>query len=558
MNLFNLLGDLYRNVVPFTILLGILVFVHELGHFLVARLCGVRVEVFSLGFGKKILSYKRGDTTYALSLVPLGGYVKMYGEQGGEEVPEDQRHVSFTHKTVWQRIAIVLAGPLMNLFFAILVFGLISLRGEETRSARIADVVPGSVAETAGLLSHDKVLKVNDESVRSYEEFQKQLNNNKNQEVQMTVIQDNSAERVVKVVVKTEDNPNIFSTTKVIGHIEGLSPYAKGTLIAVKPDSLAERLGFKTGDEITKIDGVKVYGWSGLQKIYTQSQSIVTVERDPALGATVAAAPAAAPARPSTTINVSILDSSKMTTIEEFGIEHPDLYLEQIVPDSPAATADIQKYDKILAINSKPMSSWEDVLKTIKTYDEKEALEIKLLRNGTEVVKKVTPKMTSQMTLQGKEDKRFTIGIMPMANIAQPEIIVVQDNIFGAIAKGWERSWDISIMTLMSFVRLFQGEVSHKNIGGLISIGKAAKDSYAMGLQMFLQTMGILSISLFILNLLPVPVLDGGHLVFYVIEVIKGSPMSLRKMEIAHQIGFGLLMCLMVLALFNDVTKFLF
>ena len=556
MYLFSLLGDLYKNIVPFTILLGILVFVHELGHFLVARFCGVRVEVFSLGFGKKILSYKRGDTTYCLSLVPLGGYVKMYGEQGGEEVPADQRHVSFTHKTVWQRIAIVLAGPLMNLFFAIVVFGLISLRGEETRSARIADVVPGSVAETAGLLSHDKVLKVNDEPVRSYEEFQKQLNNNQNQDVQLTVAQDNLAERTVKVVVKTEDNPNIFSASKVIGHIEGLAPYAKGTLVAVKPDSLAERLGFKTGDEITKIDGVKVYGWTGLQKVYSQSQSIVTVERDPAPGEPAVAE--GSYSRPSTTINVSVLDSTKITSIEDFGLEHPDLYLEQIVPDSPAAAADIQKYDKIVAINSKPMSSWDDVLKTIKTYDEKEALEIKLLRNGTEVVKKVTPKMTSQMTLQGKEDKRFTIGIMPMANISQPEIIIVKDNIFGAVAKGWDRSWDISVMTLMSFVRLFQGEVSHKNIGGLISIGKAAKDSYAMGFQMFLQTMGILSISLFILNLLPVPVLDGGHLVFYGIEVIKGSPLSLRKMEIAHQIGFGLLMCLMVLALFNDVTKFLF
>lgn len=555
MYLFSLLGDLYRNIVPFTILLGILVFVHELGHFLVARLCGVRVEVFSLGFGKKILSYKRGDTTYALSLIPLGGYVKMFGEQGGDEVPADQRGVSFTHKTVWQRIAIVLAGPLMNLFFAIFVFGLIAYRGEETRTARVADVIPGSSAEAAGLMSHDKVLKVNDEAVRSYEEFQKVLNANQGSEVQMIVQQDNGAERTVKVGVKSESNPNIFSTTKTIGQIDGLLPYAKGTLIAVRTDSLAERLGFKTGDEIIKIDGVKVYGWVGLNQIYARSQSIVTVERDN---------PNANPndngtAKATITINVSIVDSTKVTKIEEFGIEHPDLYLEQIVPDSPAAAADIQRYDKILSINGVAMTSWEDVLKTIKSFDGKDALDVKLLRNGTEVLKKVTPKETTQMTMQGKEDKRYTIGIMPMANYASPELVIVKDdNIFIAAAKGWERSWDISVMTLMSFVRLFQGEVSHKNIGGLISIGKAAKDSYAMGMQMFLQTMGILSISLFILNLLPVPVLDGGHLVFYGIEVIKGSPLSLRKMEIAHQIGFGLLMCLMVLALFNDVTKFLF
>ena len=167
--------------------------------------------------------------------------------------------------------------------------------------------------------------------------------------------------------------------------------------------------------------------------------------------------------------------------------------------------------------------------------------------------------MTSQMTLQGKEDRRYTIGIVSMVNIAQPELIFVSaDNIFQALYKGWNRSMDISAMTVMSFVRLFQGEVSHKNIGGMISIGKAAKDSYQMGLQAFLMTMGILSISLFILNLLPVPVLDGGHLVFYLIEIAKGSPLTGKKLEIAHQVGFALLMGLMFLALFNDITKFLF
>ncbi len=123
----SILNMIYSNIVPFTLLLGILVFVHELGHFLIARACGVRVEVFSIGFGKKILSYKKGDTTYCLALIPLGGYVKMFGEHTAEHVKPEEEKVSFTHKTVWQRIAIVLAGPLMNFFFAILVFSFIEL-----------------------------------------------------------------------------------------------------------------------------------------------------------------------------------------------------------------------------------------------------------------------------------------------------------------------------------------------------------------------------------------------------------------------------------------------
>jgi len=136
--------------------------------------------------------------------------------------------------------------------------------------------------------------------------------------------------------------------------------------------------------------------------------------------------------------------------------------------------------------------------------------------------------------------------------------VVKSDSIFASAAKGYTRTIDISIMTLMSFVKLFQGEVSVKNVGGMVSIGKAAKDSYAMGAQAFFMTMGILSVSLFILNLLPIPVLDGGHLVFYTIELIKGSPLSLRKMEIAQQVGFVLLLALMILAQFNDIVRFIF
>ena len=176
----NILSTIFDNIVPFTILLGVLVFVHELGHFVVARLCGVRVEVFSLGFGKKILSYKKGDTVYCISLIPLGGYVKMYGEQPGDEIPDNLKSVSFTHKNVWQRIAIVLAGPLMNLFFAVLVFGFIFYRGEDVRSARLAEIQPGSVAEKSGLQSLDKVLKINDQSVKTYEELQNIFNENIN------------------------------------------------------------------------------------------------------------------------------------------------------------------------------------------------------------------------------------------------------------------------------------------------------------------------------------------------------------------------------------------
>ncbi len=547
MNISSLLSSAFDNIVPFVVLLGILVFVHELGHFLVARFCGVRVEVFSLGFGKKLLSYKYGDTVYCLSLIPLGGYVKMFGEQGSADIAKADRKVSFTHKTVWQRISIVLAGPLMNFFFAVLIFGFIAFKGEETRSARIAEIQPGSIAEIAGLKTQDKVLQVADHAVRSYEEFQKNLNQFQNSNVELTVQQDNEPTRKINVAVASIKNPNLFTTSPTVGNIEGVLPYAKGTLVAVQFDSLAYRMGLRTGDEILKINNQKAIGWSALDHLISTEAIQIEVERS------------TVDKKEKLNLNSQIEPNLKIKTLSEFGIEHPDVYLDQVVPGSPADAAGLLKYDKILKIDGQKISAWDDVLQKIKSYSGVEAITMTVLREGTEVTKKLTPKMTSQMTLQGKEDRRYTIGIMSMVNIATPELIlVVEKNPLVALTKGVDRSWDISVMTVMSFVRLFQGEVSHKNIGGMISIGKAAKDSYQMGLQQFLMTMGILSISLFILNLLPVPVLDGGHLVFYIIEIIKGSPLSLKKIEMAHQVGFALLMGLMALAIFNDFTKFLF
>lgn len=553
MNITNLFSTAFDNVVPFVVLLGILVFVHELGHFLVARFCGVRVEVFSLGFGKKLISYKYGDTTYCISLIPLGGYVKMFGEQGSTaEMTDEEKKVSFTHKTVWQRIAIVLAGPLMNFFFAVLVFGFVSFNGEDTRSARIAEIAPGSKAEIAGLKTHDKVLEVAGHAVRSYEEFQKSLNQYQGSSVELTVQQDGEAIRKATVQVLSAPNQNLFTLAKTIGTIEGILPYAKGTLIAVKYDSLAYRIGLRTGDEILKVNNQKVIGWTGLNRLISTEALQLEVERSSIVEKS-------SDKKETVSLTSKIEDSVKITNLAEFGIEHPDVYLDQVVPGSPADQAGLLKYDKILNIDGLKISSWDDVLQKVKSYSGTDALTMTVLREGTEVTKKLTPKMTSQMTLQGQEDRRYTVGIMSMMNIATPEIIKISEsNPFVALGKGVERSWDVSVMTVMSFVRLFQGEVSHKNIGGMISIGKAAKDSYQMGLQAFLMTMGILSISLFILNLLPVPVLDGGHLVFYIVEIVKGSPLSIKKMEMAHQVGFALLMGLMVLALFNDFTKFLF
>lgn len=555
--IFTALGYLYTHVLPFILLLGLLIFVHELGHFLVARFCGVRVEVFSLGFGKKLLSYQRGDTVYCLSLIPLGGYVKMFGEQGSDKIlTEEDKKVAFSHKTPWQRIAIVLAGPLMNFFFAILIFGGIAQLGEETRSPIIASVLSNSVAEQAGLRGGDKILKINSLAVRSYEEFQKQLNVSKDGEASLVVQDSTGAEKNVTVKVTSVDNPNIFSLEKRLGQVEGIETFALGTTVAVTYDSPAHKAGLRTGDTLLSVNGNKITRWAQFEGLFKTASQDLVIEVERASKKLEGEKPAA---KSNLNLTLALAEVQKKPELASFGFDNTELYLEQVVKDSPAKMAELEKHDKIIAINSQPVASWKDISETIKSYDGKEALTFTVNRDGTELLKKITPLVTELNTPFGAIEKRYTVGIMPMVYYAEPETTVVKaSSPIEALVKGTNRTIDVSIMTLMSFVKLFQGEVSVKNVGGMVSIGKAAKDSFEMGAQTFFMTMGILSVSLFILNLLPIPVLDGGHLVFYTIELIKGSPLSLRKMEIAQQVGFVLLMGLMILAQFNDIVRFLF
>ncbi len=570
--LFTGLGYLYTHILPFILLLGLLVFVHELGHFVVARMCGVRVEVFSLGFGKKLLSWKKGDTTYCISLIPLGGFVKMFGEQGSENIITDaDRKVAFSHKTPWQRIAIVLAGPFMNFFFAVLVFATIAQVGEQTRAAIVAGVVADSPAVKYGFKAGDQILKVENEIVRSYEDFQKQLNKNKNRTISLDVRDGAGQTRQISASVGATDNPNIFSLEKQIGRIEGLESVAINATVAVIIDSPAYKAGLRTGDEVTSFNGQKISNLaafeSALQNAMNDINSPATeyaigVMRPLQENGSTAESTLNSDNSPEATklaLTLTKKDLIKSKILQNFGFDKTELYLGQVVKGSPADMAELQAYDRIISINAKPILKWEDIASTVKAYDGREALTFVVLREGTELIKKITPKVTELTTAFGAIDKRFTVGVSPLIVLAEPDIIIVKaDNPVQALIKGTERTIDISIMTVMSFVKLFQGEVSPKNLGGMVSIGKAAKDSFELGAQAFFMTMGILSVSLFILNLMPIPVLDGGHLVFYTIELIKGSPISLRKMEIAQQVGLVLLLGLMVLAQYNDIVKFLF
>lgn len=538
----------FSAVFAFVLLLGLLIFVHELGHFAVAKWCGVRVEVFSLGFGKKIFSIKRGDTVYCISLIPLGGYVKMFGDEINSNISAEDKKYSFTHKSVWQRIAVVLAGPMMNFLFAIAIFTVVAFLGEDVRAPIIGDISPNSKAYTAGFRPGDQVVTVAGSNIATWDQFQTQLTERIGQPVKVELRRTGFENPLpIEVTPESRPNPNILSMAAWIGDIDGLTFFSKSAILGIRGNSRAEKAGLKTGDRITKVNNLDVRHFRDLDPMMLPHQGtdiVLTIQRDENLDG-----------KDIETIQQTV-NFNAFSSVAVLGIESSELYLYKVVPGSPAEKAGLRTGDRILSVGDKQPIVWEEVLGSVKGFSGEGTLPFQLARGAEEIKLEVTPEITAQMNMQGGEEKRFTIGIIPWIELSSPELTKREINGFvGGIQRGWDRTLDVTVMTVVSFVRLIQNKISPKNIGGVISIGQAAHETFQIGIAQFLTMMGAISVNLFILNLLPIPVLDGGHLLFYTIEAIKGAPVSMRKMEIAQQIGLFLLMSLMVFALFNDVSR---
>lgn len=549
----------FTQVFSFIVLLGVLVFVHELGHFLVARWCGVRVEVFSLGFGKKIFQYKKDETTYCISIIPLGGYVKMFGEQPGETIPESERPFSFSHKKVGQRIAVILAGPLMNLIFAFFIFMIVSSLGELVKAPVVGEVQPISSAEKAGFKPGDRVLSVNGQELKTWDDFQAALDTNLDSTVAINIEREHTKERVkLDVPVKSKKNPNVVSSKTQIGDVDGLNLFSYAAVIAVSPSSPLATAGILSGDRVSKINDIEITNFRDLEPALNKLYNSVDSAKPAELKFKIARNEKDSKKKLEQEFTIAGVDTTKPVTLESLKVESTQLYVDRVMPDSPAQKAGIQKGDRIVSINGKKLTVWEDILNNIKSFDGNGKLAMEV-RRGDEMIKvDVTPNMTTHMTQHGTEEKRFTIGISPYLMYAAPETVLLKfTDISSILKRSTERTWDVSVMTVLSFVKLINAELSPKNIGGIFSIAQAANETFKIGLVAFLQMMALISINLFILNLLPIPILDGGHLVFYTIEAIKGSPLSMNKIELAHKVGMILLFSLMVFALFNDFRRML-
>lgn len=445
------------NFVSFIVALGILVAVHEFGHFWVARRCGVKVEKFSIGFGKSIWSKVGKDgTEYSLSIIPLGGYVKMLDGRV-DDVTEDQQQYAFDKKPLWKRTAIVGAGPAFNFLFAIFAYWLVFLIGVPAVKPVIGEVAPQSIAAQAGIESGMELKSISGIKTADWESVNIGLISHIGDESMTVTVasQDNIGleQKLTLDLTQWSFDPETESAMSTLG-FKPFSPEISTTLAQVMEDGAAYSAGFEVGDQIVSIDGVAINGWPSV----------------------------------------------------------------------------------VEAIRSNP----------------EQALSVGIERNGYQTELTLTPKSRE---LSDGSSIGYA-GIAPeVAEWPEDYRFELQFGVFEAVGKAIDKTGQIIDLTLTMLKKLIVGDVGLNNLSGPISIAKGAGTTADYGLVYFLGFLALISVNLGIINLVPLPMLDGGHLLFFAIEAITRKPVPEKVQEMGYRVGSAIIFSLMALAIFNDFTR---
>ncbi|ATG57667.1 MULTISPECIES: sigma E protease regulator RseP [Pseudoalteromonas] len=447
--------DFIWNLGSFILALGILVTVHEYGHFWVARKAGVKVLRFSIGFGKPLIKWHdKYNTEYVIAAIPLGGYVKMLDERV-DDVPPNQRHLSFNSKSVQARIAIVAAGPMANFLFAIFALAVMYMVGVQSVKPVVGSITEGSRAEQAGLMPSQHIIKIGDDNITTWQDA-------------------------------------TFAFMSRLGE--------ERVEITVRDENLQ-----------TRVKTLNIDGWKLDQQDVPPLTSLGIV-----------------PFRPQATLTVAA-----------------------VTKNSAAEQANLQVNDTILAVNGETISNWPQLVNVI-TQSANKSLQFSVKRQDS--IKSIT--VTPQGRVGNNGIEQGFLGVAPV--VQQWPEGYVQSRSFGpldSIVRGTKETWRLITLSFDMIGNLITGQVSVKNLSGPVGIAVGAGTSVSYGLVAFLSFLALISVNLGVFNLLPLPVLDGGHLMYYIIELFRKKPVSEKTQEFGFKVGALLLIFLTCFALFNDVSR---
>ena len=453
--------DILYSVIAFVVTLGVLVTVHEFGHFWVARRLGIKVLTFSVGFGRALWSHRsrKDETEYVIATIPLGGYVKMLDESEGN-VAMHERHRAFNRQPLSTRVAVVVAGPAFNFLFAILAYWCMYMIGVDGLRPIVAEAAPGSVAERAGFRSGDEIESVQGEEVATWQSAVQAMIaaslGERRLEVEVVDASHRRQDRVIdlgSIVVDDLTRGRFFERTGLVP----ARPVLPAVIGRVEPGRPAQRDGLRPGDRVVRADGETVASWSDWVRIVR--------------------------ARPGDTFVVEIE------------------------------------------------------------------------RDGVGFALRLTPDV--EQGVAGARFGRIGAGVREPEGLVDRFYVTERHDPWTAFAKGVAKTGEISVLTLRMMWKMLLLEVSLENLSGPIGIAEYAGASAQFGISRFLEFLGIVSVSLGILNLLPIPLLDGGHLLYYAVEFVRGRPVSEASRFTAQRLGIVLLVGLMGLALYNDLVRLL-
>lgn len=539
----------------FVILISSLIFVHELGHFAFAKAFGVKVITFSLGFGPKILKLRGRETEYCISLVPLGGYVKMLEASKSDIVMPEDKNRTFESLPVYKRIVVVIAGPVMNLVFPVLLYFSVFVTDGPFLPPTVGVVLPGHPA-AGKLIPGDRIMSVNGEDVGTFDELKRVISKNPAKTLRFRVFRDNKHVEVEVTAEETIERRELDIIERV-GTI-GIQPSAPAAVIGIpSTESPAYRAGLRTFDVVTHIAGQPVRRYRDLETALAENRGEtvpVTYLRPTSL--TGALGGLADMAIYEAGVVALTPDPAGTDLMSLTGIEIADLYAALVPEDSYLAKAGLRPGDKILRLDDEVLPAWSTFReRLVAAPDRPHRIDYLSVKDAREKSGTFQMRREDIVDEHGQAFARYVLHVknwMPLA----PEDYVSHPAPFRyAFSKAVEETVDVTRFTLVSIVRLIQGRMSLKTLSGPITIYEVAGEEGRKGPDFFVWVMALISINLGLLNLLPIPVLDGGHLMFFAIEAVLRRPIPLRVREIAHVIGMAILFGLMTLAFKNDVEK---
>lgn len=538
------------SILAMIVMLGSLIFVHELGHFLVGKYFGIAVEIFSIGFGPKIASWNSKGTDYQLCLLPLGGFVKFSGAFPGEQVKEGLVGKPFGASSRFARFMTVLAGPAANILFAVAIYSVIAFSGVEKIPASIGKVMPDSPAAKGGLLASDEILSIDGRPVDSWSDMNKVVMKSSGKTLNLEIqrfegLSKTKSIKNIQVSPRSVEGEDLLGRKMTRGQL-GISVGIVPAILTVRKERLGYEAGFVTGDKVLQV------GLEGQEKFKINSYPhLMQILSDNSF-------------RGNTPVyfDIETLTSEKKTvklasslSFEELGISSSVLTVRKIIDEASNIEVPLMFGDTLLEVDGQKVADLYS-LQTALEKNTKEQVEVVFVREGKTQVANVKLKPVDIQRPEGKATI-YTLPVELLGAYEMPKLVVDRYPYgFDSLWYGMKTTALQTGLIIYTFSQLLIGQLPIKSLGGPILIAKVAGDTAKLGWKAFVSAMALISINLAVVNLFPIPALDGGQIVLIGIEGIRRKSISIRAFENYQKVGFVFILALVVLAFSNDLSRF--